>query len=163
MKDEPARIKDVLKDLGGHMGIKAPAETAALWSKWRDIVGESVAQHAAPSSLRDGVLRVRVDSSTWATEIGYLASEIRSRVNAALGTPSVTEVRVWVGSKKDAQEQPGSAPAGRRKDTRKRRPRDADADPVAAFEKARGAWFRSTRGMRSGPPAEPADSPEKSR
>ncbi|HYN36647.1 MAG TPA: DUF721 domain-containing protein [Actinomycetota bacterium] len=163
MKDEPARIKDVLKGLGGHMGIKAPAETAALWSKWKDIVGESVAQHASPSSLREGVLRVRVDSSTWATEIGYLASEIRSRVNAALGSAAVTEVRVWVGSKKDAQEQAGSASPGPRKTPPKRRPRNVDADPIEAFERARGAWFKNTRGMRSGPHAEPSESPEKSR
>lgn len=163
MKDEPARVKDVLKGLGNQMGIKAPAETAALWSKWKDIVGESMARHAAPSSLRDGVLRVRVDSPTWATEIGYLASEIRTRVNAALGSAAVAEVRVWVGSKKDAQEQPGPASAGPRKAPRKHRLTDADTDPVAAFERARGAWFRSTRGMRSSASAEPSESSEKSR
>ena len=145
------------------MGIKAPAETAALWSKWKDIVGESVARHAAPSSLRDGILRVRVDSSTWATEIGYLASEIRSRVNVALGSPTVTEVRVWVGSKKDVQEQAGAASGGPRRTPPKRRPRNVEADPIEAFERARGAWFKRTRGVRSGPPEEPSESPEKSR
>ena len=102
MRDDPAPIKDVLKQLGGSMGIKAPAETAAVWSRWKDIVGESVAQHASPSSLRDGVLRVCADSPTWATEIGYLGGEIRARINHALGAPVVREIRVWVGSKKDA-------------------------------------------------------------
>ena len=162
MSDDPARIKDVLKELGGHMGIKAPAETAALWSRWRDIVGSAVADHASPSSLRDGVLKVRVDSPGWATEMGYMAGEIRSRINAALGSAAVSEVRVWVGSKDDAAGQPSSTAVKRGSAPRPRRPRP-DADPLEAFERARGAWLKSTRQVRSGTRSDHSNREEKSR
>ena len=163
MSDDPARIKDVLKELGGHMGIKAPAETAALWSRWKDIVGSSVADHASPSSLRDGVLKVRVDSPAWATEIGYLAGEIRSRINAALGSAAVAEIRVWVGAKRDGANQPQSSGTGPRATAPRSRRPDPDADPMEAFERARGAWLKSTRGVRAGVRSGASDRGEKSR
>ena len=163
MSDDPARIKDVLKELGGRMGIKAPAETAALWSRWKDIVGSAVADHASPSSLRDGVLKVRVDSPGWATEMGYMAGEIRSRINAALGSAVVSEVRVWVGSQNENPTQPSSAGGGRGgQPPRPRRPRP-DADPLEAFERARGAWLKSTRQVRSGTRSALSDRGENSR
>ena len=145
------------------MGIKAPAETGALWSRWKDIVGKAVADHASPSSLRDGVLKVRVDSPGWATEMGYMAGEIRSRINAALGSAVVSEVRVWVGSKNENPGQSSSGAASQR-DQAPRRPRpNPDADPLEAFERARGAWLKSTRQVRSGARSVPSDRRENSR
>lgn len=162
MSDDPARIRDVLKELGA-MGIKAPTETAELWTRWAEIVGDQIAKHASPSSLRDGVLRLRVESPTWATEIGYLGEDIRSRVNAALRTDTVREVRAWVGSRNEPVQGTGTVSEQPRDRAPARRRRDADADPQEAFQRARGAWLRKTRGVRSVPRSEAPDRPEKRR
>ena len=162
MSDDPAPIRDLLKELGA-MGIKAPAETAELWVRWSEIVGDQIAKHASPSSLRNGVLRVRVESPTWATEIGYLGEDIRSRVNAALRNDTVREVRAWVGARNEPAQGTRSVSEQPRDRVPPRRSRDADVDPQEAFQRARGAWLRRTRGVRSVPRSEGSHRPEKRR
>ncbi|HYP22544.1 MAG TPA: DUF721 domain-containing protein [Actinomycetota bacterium] len=141
MRDEPLRLKDLLPDATGRLGIPSPEATGRVWSAWKDIVGPAVAAHAEPTSLRGGVLRVRADSPAWATEIGYLVDEIRSRANAVTGRPLVSEVRVWTG--------PGStlpAGAGATVEPASEEPeRERPQDPAEALERARRAWARRRR------------------
>ena len=134
----PPRLKELLSMAGRRIGLDHPTEVGALWARWVDIVGTDIAQHAEPSSLRAGLLRVRTDSPVWATEISYLADEIKQRANDALGRPLVEDVRVWTG--------PGairtrSSEVGRR--TAAERPADdLPADPIEALDRARRAWLR---------------------
>ena len=145
MHDDPLRLKDLLSGATGRLGIPSPEATGRVWSAWREIVGPAVAAHAEPTSLREGVLRVRADSPAWATEIGYLVEEIRSRVNAATGRPLVSEVRVWTGPRPrgtaPAEGDPSRAHADP-EDPEKERPQD----PAEALERARRAWARRRRG-----------------
>ncbi len=135
----PKLLRDLLPGLDGVLPLEAPAETAALWSRWREIVGLEIAQHAEPTSLRQGVLRVRAESPVWATELGYLSDEIKQRANKAVGRVVVAEVRVWTG---------GGPMRGEPRPRRKGRSgpvRVAQDDPVVALEHARGAWARTRR------------------
>jgi predicted nucleic acid-binding Zn ribbon protein len=145
--EEPVRLRALLDPFGSKLGSGAAADVARLWSGWADIVGPVMAQHAEPSSFRDGVLRVRADSPTWATEITYLTETIRAAANQWLGRATVREVRVWMGP---AKPQRGPAqPLGepRRRD-RERPDPGATPDPVAAFERARRAWAERRSGGR---------------
>lgn len=111
-----------------------------LWRRWTEIVGDDVAAHAQPSSLRRGVLRIRADSPGWANEIKYLADEIRRRANEVAGAEVVTEVRLWVGPGEragapDTGGAPAPAPA----------PRKRPDDPLEAVARARLSWLRRRR------------------
>ena len=139
------RISDVLDGFGIKVGLGRSKDASVIWSRWTEIVGDAVAAHAEPSSLRDGVLKVRADSPTWAAELGYLVEEIRSKANALIGRQSVVEVRVWTGPGRVTGEamrhtrgasDSGTAAADR---AAKRPPA---ADPREAFERAREAWRR---------------------
>ncbi|MEA2507872.1 MAG: hypothetical protein QOH48_2490 [Actinomycetota bacterium] len=143
--DSPFRIKDLLGDVGKGLGLASPVETGLVWTRWNEIVGPSVAAHAEPSSLKGGVLRVRADSPTWASEIGYLRDEIKASVNRTVGVELVHEVRVWTGpgpSRAHGQgavhRQPGevSSPAAV----------EVPTDPQTALERARDAWARRRHG-----------------
>lgn len=145
MTDDVARLKDLLPGATGRLGIPSPEATGRVWSAWSEIVGPAVAAHAEPTSLRDGVLRVRADSPTWATEIGYLVDEIRSRANAVTGRQLVSEVRVWTGPRPAGAAAPGgrSGPVeGGPEEPEKDRPKD----PGEALERARIAWAKRRRG-----------------
>lgn len=145
MSDDLLRLKDLLPGATGRLGIPSPEATGRVWSAWDEIVGPAVAAHAEPTSLRDGVLRVRADSPAWATEIGYLADEIRSRANAVTGRPLVSEVRVWTGPRPGGAGAPGGgrmAPEGGPDEPEKERPQD----PAEALERARLAWAKRRRG-----------------
>ncbi|MBA2273139.1 MAG: DUF721 domain-containing protein [Actinobacteria bacterium] len=152
MDDEPLRLKDVLRSEGHRLGIDAAVEIAAIFSRWRRIVGDGVAAHAGPSSLREGVLRVRADSPVWATEISYLAPEIQRRANEEVGGAVVKEVRVWwaPGGTETPLPTAGSSVGGR-SPSPDAGSRGHGGDPAGALERARRAWRQ--RGRRApGPP-----------
>jgi hypothetical protein len=129
------------------LGMKDAGATGRLWRRWADIVGPGVAAHAEPTSLRAGVLRVRADSPAWATEIAYLAEEIRNRASAVVGAPLIAEVRVWTAPgpvSGEGFEAPVGASAGAQREA-------LPDDPATALQRARRAWERRRRGSR-GPP-----------
>ena len=53
---------------------------AALRDAWRRAAGERIAQRSQPTSLRDGVLRVRVATPVWAQELSLLERSLRARL-----------------------------------------------------------------------------------
>lgn len=160
MNKDPERLRNLLSDVGSKLGISSAVETGAVWAKWREIVGDAIADHADPSSLRSGVLRIRADSPTWATEIGYLGGEIKSRINKAVGSQLVAEVRVWIGPRKPA---PVSGSDSVPVAVATRSKRHPERDPQKAFERARSAWLQHTREVRSKGSWEHVQNPEKPR
>ena len=145
MGDDLVRIRDVLDGFGIKVGLGRSKDASVIWSRWPEIVGDAVAAHAEPSSLRDGVLKVRADSPTWAAELGYLVEEIRGKANALIGGQSVVEVRVWTGPgrvSKEATRHTGVSPDPAEAATDSAAKRPPAADPREAFERAREAWRR---------------------
>jgi predicted nucleic acid-binding Zn ribbon protein len=143
MNDVPARIDELLADVTAQFGVGRPLETGRLWARWRELVGDAVANHLEPSSLREGVLRVRADSSAWATEARFLGEAIRSRANRMLAAELIAEVRVWVGPDRTSGS-PADALAGRSRPSTRRAAQPGD-DPRLAFENARRSWSRFTK------------------
>lgn len=138
MSDGPVRLRDVLDGMGRRLGVGAAADTGVLWSAWGELVGDVMAAHVEPTSLRAGVLRVRADSPVWATETCYLAEEIRTRANALLGSAKVSEVKVWTGPGPITKTRKRSASDGREA-THEREPA---SDPETALDRARRAWSK---------------------
>ncbi|MGH2730341.1 MAG: DciA family protein [Actinomycetota bacterium] len=147
---DPVRLGALLGGFGKRVGFENPVEAGRIWRGWHEIVGSSVARHAEPTSLRRGVLRVRADSSTWATEIGYLGDEIRRRANEHVGKTVVEEVRVWTG--------PGTIPAPGYKIEPAPNVvhKEPPTDPKSALGRAFRAWARrASRGSGGGPKTGP--------
>ena len=139
--DVPPSLRDLLRGVGARIGIEDTRATGAVWARWPEIVGESIAANAEPTSLRNGVLRIRATSPGWATELTYLADDISRRANEIAGRDVVREVRVWTGP-------------GRVRHTTTRAPeagldgapdgtdKDDPQDLATALERARSAWAR---------------------
>ncbi len=140
--DEPLKLRALLEPVGRRLGLGAPATVGRLWSGWADIVGPAMAAHAEPSSFRDGVLRVRTDSPTWATEIGYLSETIRTAANAWVGGEVVREVRVWTSPAKVRARTAIGSDRGVGAEVSRRGGEGSETDPKTAFERARRAWAR---------------------
>ena len=143
MSPEPVRLGDALNDVKAPGGAR-PADIARLWRAWPALAGATVCAHVEPTSLREGVLRLRADSPVWATEVGYLAEHIRARANEVLKDSVVREVRVWTG--------PGQVPQGPTKEpgrlrqtaSKSKEPGGSQsADPQSALRSAYEAWRRS--------------------
>jgi predicted nucleic acid-binding Zn ribbon protein len=135
----PKKLRDILDPFARRVGMDAGAATGRVWSEWQSIVGPDIADHAEPTSLRRGVLRIRTDSPVWATELTYLSEEIRRRVNDALGRDEVTGVKIWTGPGKLQR----AAPSAPSRPPPERRNAAAATDPMTALGRARAAWDRA--------------------
>lgn len=62
--------------------------------RWREIVGDQVADHCVPETFEDKVLTVRTDSSAWATQVRLLVPRLLELLGSEVGQGVVTEVRV---------------------------------------------------------------------
>ena len=75
----------------------APATTLArVQGVWGEVVGEALAEECRPLSERAGVVTVGCRSSVWAQELSMMAAELVERLNAALGTTAIAELRFAV-------------------------------------------------------------------
>lgn len=112
--------------------------------RWRNAVGERIANRTEPGRLRSGVLTVHAASSAWAQELTFLAPEILERVKA-LGV-EVTSLRFVV---RPDVKRPEPRPAPAKPPPKKPLPEDlaarlaAVADPElrAAIAQAASEWL----------------------
>jgi predicted nucleic acid-binding Zn ribbon protein len=75
----------------------APATTLARVQKvWASAAGPAVAAAASPASERDGVLTVSCVAAVWAQELELMGAELVSRLNTALGSQVIRELRCRV-------------------------------------------------------------------
>lgn len=141
------RLKDLLGPVGKKLRLEDPVAAGALWRRWPEIVGDDIARNAEPTSLKDGVLRIRTTTPTWATEMSYLATDIKERINRAIGKPLVREVKVWTSP---APIGPRRGDPGHSASTPSRvEPRAPAEDPESAFRRAFQAWSKRRAGGRS--------------
>jgi predicted nucleic acid-binding Zn ribbon protein len=93
---EPARVGRGLDRLMKHLGGPSAQTVEGVFARWPEIVGEQVATHTRPLSLRDGALVVAVDDPAWATELRFLEAEILARVRDVLAAEDVERLEVRV-------------------------------------------------------------------
>ena len=55
-------------------------QVGGVFGKWDDAVGPQIAAHVRPVKLDQGTLVVHADTSTWATQVKFLADTIIERL-----------------------------------------------------------------------------------
>jgi len=90
----PTPLLSALDNLASTMGLTNVDSINALFVDWPEIVGEQLAQHCAPRSLRDQILTIEASDQQWATELKWMTSLLMERCCAALGPGAVTDVRI---------------------------------------------------------------------
>jgi hypothetical protein len=81
---------------------------AAVFSRWEEIAGPSVARHVRPLRVSGGVLLVAVDQPAWATQVRSLSRHLLDRVAEVSGeAPDRLQVTV-----RPLDGPPGSQPDG---------------------------------------------------
>jgi hypothetical protein len=90
IRDVGWSVHQVMRSLGGGERF------GAVSSRWSELVGVTVADHAQPCGLRNGVLVIGVREPGWATQLRFLGPEIVERCDAALGPDVVERVEVRV-------------------------------------------------------------------
>lgn len=94
--DEPRRLRDALAEVTSDLGMPEPDAFRALAGNWQEVVGDELARHCRLQSVRDGILRVSVDSSPRATQLRYLESDVVDRASAFVGPGVIRAVHVRI-------------------------------------------------------------------
>ena len=76
---------------------------ARVQRAWRETAKPPLSEEAEPTSERAGTVTLTCRSSVWAQELSLLATDLRDRLNEALGAPQnapvVKELRCVVGTR----------------------------------------------------------------
>ena len=111
---DPKPMSDAVETLLRRLGWTEQVEVAAVTARWREVVGDSIADHCEPLGFDEGVLSVRATSTAWATQLTLMNGQIRHRLNEESGREIVRELKVlgptgrsWV---KDQRTVPGRGP-----------------------------------------------------
>lgn len=75
------------------MGWTENIEVAAVTARWREVIGDQIADHCEPVTFEEGVLLLRASSSAWATQLQLMSGQVRHRLNEEFGREVVKELR----------------------------------------------------------------------
>lgn len=87
-KEDPEKLSSILSDLVTTRDWKKGIAEGTLFTKWREIVGNEIADHCEPITLFEGRLTIKAESTSWATQLRLITPDllknIRSRSEGAL-------------------------------------------------------------------------------
>ena len=89
----PQHVSRILTEALAACGLDERLEARAAMLRWREIVGQEIADHAWPVDLVDGVLVLEADHGAWRQEVTMLAPAIIEKFNAIFGAGTVTAIR----------------------------------------------------------------------
>jgi hypothetical protein len=99
-RGELTHIRDVVEAIFALPNYPLDLEDMKLWKVWDEAVGAETANHARPSSIKKGVLVVKVSDSVWLQELEFRAHEIREKLNRTLEREAIMKIRFRVGELK---------------------------------------------------------------
>jgi len=91
---DPTLVGDTLARLAGERGWGSELSVGGVIGRWREVVGDQVAEHCVPETFEDGVLVVRADSTAWATNLTLLVPQLLGRLEQEVGVDVVRRVQV---------------------------------------------------------------------
>jgi len=68
--------------------------SARVFGQWAKLVGEDVAEHAKPVTLKDGELTVQASSTAWATQLRLLQGKLIAKIAKGVGNGVVKRMRI---------------------------------------------------------------------
>ena len=96
MMAEPERIKSVVEKVMEKVIKKQGVE--GIRESWQGLLGEEIAKHSAPVSIRDGKLQVLVDSSAWLQHLTIKKRDILEKLKQVPLSKPVEEIRFRQGN-----------------------------------------------------------------
>jgi predicted nucleic acid-binding Zn ribbon protein len=95
-QSDPRPVGDSLDGMARKLGAPRVSVLNAVFARWEEIVGPSVAAHARPVSLRAGVLVIGTDQPGWATQLRFLGPDLLARLASIAGDDAVERVEIKV-------------------------------------------------------------------
>lgn len=91
---DPQPLGRLSRELAKTQGWSGRVAEGAVFAEWATVVGDQIAEHAAPTSLREGVLHVAAESTAWATQLRMVQAQLLAKIAAAVGDGVVTTLKI---------------------------------------------------------------------
>jgi predicted nucleic acid-binding Zn ribbon protein len=91
---DPQPLGRIASRIAVERGWNAQLSHGRVFGQWARIVGEDVAEHAEPVTLKDGELTVRASSTAWATQLRLLQGQLLAKIAAGVGHGVVKRMRI---------------------------------------------------------------------
>lgn len=91
---DPQPLGRLVSRLSAERGWAPRLANGQVFGQWARLVGEEVAEHAQPVSLKDGELTVQTSSTAWATQLRLLQGQLLTKIAAAVGHGVVKRMRI---------------------------------------------------------------------
>jgi predicted nucleic acid-binding Zn ribbon protein len=91
---DPQPLGAATRDVARTRGWSGRVAEGAVFGRWPGVVGEQIAAHARPASLRDGVLTISAESTAWATQLRMVQAQLLAKIAAAVGDGVVNSLRI---------------------------------------------------------------------
>ena len=82
MRRQPRELRSVIERYEAR--LTPPDLLAAVQRRWREAVGDEIAEESWPDAERDGRITVRCRSAVWAAELTMLADTLLAQLNERL-------------------------------------------------------------------------------
>jgi predicted nucleic acid-binding Zn ribbon protein len=91
---DPQTLAAATRDLARTRGWSTRVAEGTVFGQWPTVVGEQIAAHATPTTMREGVLSVSAESTAWATQLRIVQAQLLAKIAAAVGDGVVTSLKI---------------------------------------------------------------------
>ncbi len=94
---EPVPIRRTIEGYLAYLGAPPVRTLTSLEALWPDIVGPALAEPTRPIELVDGVLVIGCDDATWASQVGWMDSQIKQRFAELFEGAEIRRIKARIG------------------------------------------------------------------
>lgn len=91
---DPQPLAELAQRVVRDAGWDGSVAVGGVIGRWREVVGDHVADHCEPTGFGEGVLTVRAETTAWATQLRMLGGDITRRLNEVVGAGVVDRIEV---------------------------------------------------------------------
>ncbi|MFW0155861.1 DUF721 domain-containing protein [Rothia sp. P6271] len=89
---DPQPLSYAIDKLIRSRGWKDPVAVSSVLARWKELMGEHVAEHTTPEKYQDTKVTIRCSSTSWATNLKLMKSEVLKMFERELGAGIVTDI-----------------------------------------------------------------------
>jgi len=89
-------LKKVVQRVLREYNFTEDIDAYRVFSLWKDIVGEKMADHTKPVRINERVLYVEVDDPLWLTQLKYMKVDILNKIDMRIKKGVLKDVRFYL-------------------------------------------------------------------
>ena len=92
--NEPQKINNILNELVETRDWKKGITEGSIFSEWRAIVGNEIADHSNPITLYEGKLTIQTSSTAWSTQLRLMNDDLLRKIQQSSPGAVVEELQI---------------------------------------------------------------------